>query len=353
MHFQIPLPIACVLVGVFFLSACETTSISTPTPQAVPEAKAPSQIDWTMQSAFGSQLPIIGTHGKRISQEIRGKSNGKIILKYYEPGEAFEALDIFSAVRHERIDAGHSSPAYFVKESPAFVIFSGTPYAPSASEHYSWIRSGEGKQLHDQLYAAYGLKAVPCVMIGEEGLGWFRKPIDSPEDLRGLKIRAFGFGGKVLEELGVSTKTLVGAAIYPALEKGDIDATEFSVPYIDVHLGFYQITKLYYYPSWHQPFSMYEVIFPLRQWNRLSMSQQVLIESVCHENVLASLEEDKRLRAEALDRLRTLYGVDIRKVPQSIWIAGEKAWATVSEELSRQNSDFARIHVTYKKYFSK
>jgi len=349
MHFQAHFPVLCVLAGVLFLSACETTA---PTAQAVPEEKAPDRIDWSMQSAFGSQLPILGSYGERFSREIREKSNGNITLKFYEPGAIFKSLEIFDAVRNKRIDAGYSTGQYFTKKSLAFTIFSGTPYAPSASEHYGWIRSTEGKQLHDGLYAEYGLKAIPCVMIREEGLGWFREPIHSPEDLRGMKIRAFGFGARVLQEFGVSTQLLAGADIYPALEKGVIDATEFSVPYIDIHLGFYQVTKLYYYPSFHQPFSMNEVIVSLSRWAELSVSQQELIESVCHENILASLEEDKRLRAKALEDLRTLHDVDIREVPQSIWASGEKAWVTVYEDLSQKDSDFARIYAAYKKYFS-
>ena len=281
------------------LAACETG----PTAAVDRTAKvdAPGSIRWEMQSAVGSKLRLIGEYGMRFSNEIAARSNGQIQLAFLEPGTRASALQIPGALRGGQFEAGYTSPGYMAETNPAFLIFSGTPFGPSARDHYAWLQEGGGLTLYDDLYARFNLKAVPCVMAGPEGFGWFRRAVQTPDDLRGLKMRFWGIGAKVMRKLGVSIQQQRGADVYPALERGLIDATEYSTPYIDLDLSFYQIAQHYYYPSFHMPFHMFEVVFTRDRWNSLSREQQRLIEDVCHDNVLFAIAEDEPKAVNALE----------------------------------------------------
>jgi TRAP-type mannitol/chloroaromatic compound transport system substrate-binding protein len=240
---------------------------------------------------------------------------------------------------------------YLVAKNPAFAIFAGTPFGPATRDHYAWLREGGGLALHDELYARFNLKAVPCVMIGPNGFGWFRKAVQTPGDLKGLKMRFLGLGARVMSRLGVAVIQLPGGVIYNALDTNLIDAAALLQPYIDVKMRLDRVVEHYYYPSFHRPFTAFEVMFNLDRWRSLSTEQQRLIEEVCHENVVIGIAEDERLTLEALDEIRSR-GVTVHELPPAIWAAARQAWAAVADEESRKSADFRRIYRDYKRYLS-
>ncbi|OZG69701.1 C4-dicarboxylate ABC transporter, partial [Hahella sp. CCB-MM4] len=150
------------------------------------------------------------------------------------------------------VEAGWSTPGYWAGRVPALQLLAAVPFGPQAPEYLAWLKFGGGQEFLDELYEPHNIKSIICAVIAPEASGWFRNEINSVEDLRGLSMRFFGLGAKVMERMGVSTQLLAGGDIFPALELGTIDATEFSMPAIDLNLGFYQVASYYYFPGWHQ-----------------------------------------------------------------------------------------------------
>jgi TRAP-type mannitol/chloroaromatic compound transport system substrate-binding protein len=179
-------------------------------------------------------------------------------------------------------------------------------------------------------------------MIAPEASGWFRRTFTTPEDLAGLKMNASGLGGKVLNKLGVETHTLQEADILIALESGEIDGAEFSMPSIDVKLGFYQLADHYYFPGWHQPSSFFELIINKDRWDALTKTRQAQIKAVCGDNVRYGLAEGEALQYSALKEL-TAKGVKIKRWPAAILSALEDAWKDVALEQSSANTKFREV----------
>ena len=305
-------------------------------------AEGPASVRWKMASSFPGELVQLGTLGKRFERRIQTASNDSLRMKFYEPGALVPALEIFDAVSSGALDAGWSSSGYWAGKIPAMQFFAAVPFGPDPGEYLAWLQFGGGKELSEELYAPYNIHPLQCGMISAEGSGWFREEITSLEDLKGLKMRFFGLGAKVMEKLGVSTQLLAGGDIFPALELGTIDATEFSMPAIDLDLGFYQIAKHYYFPGWHQPSSFLELIINKERWDSLSPAHQAIIEMACGDSVTVGIAEGEAMQFAALKELQAK-GVTFHRWSPEILAALETAWAEVVAEESANNEDFARV----------
>ena len=218
------------------------------------------RVRWNMASWFPSSLTQLGTLGKSMVDRLDRISGGNVQIKFFEPNALIPAKECFDAVAAGSVDACWSTPGYWYGKEPALAMFAAVPFGPRAGEYMGWIYYGGGYELWDAIYEPHGLKSLPCGVIAPEASGWFRKEINSIEDLAGLKMRFFGLGAKVMEKIGVSTQLIAGGDIFPALERGSIDATEYSMPAIDLNLGFYQVAKHYYFPGWHQQATMFELL---------------------------------------------------------------------------------------------
>ena len=189
---------------------------------------------WKMQSTWGSQVAINGESAVYFSNKVKSLSDGKVQLRFHEPNALVPSLEVWDAVKNGSVDAGYTTPGYHAGKIPAVSYFTAVPFGPGASEYHGWFEYGGGQQLKDEIYGEYGLKALNCLTHAPETSGWFRKRINSVDELKGMKMRVFGLGAMVMNKIGVSTQLLAGGDIYPALEKGVIDATEFSMPTHDL-----------------------------------------------------------------------------------------------------------------------
>ena len=196
-------------------------------------------------------------------------SGGKFEVKFYEPGALIPPLECFDAVSKGSIESCWTTPGYHTGKYPRWPSSPRCRSARSFGEFLAWKWFGGGNKLRDEIYAKHGLIAIDCFCIGPETSGWFRKEIKSVEELKGLKMRFFGLGAQVMQKLGVSTQLLAAADIYPALERGVIDATEFSMPTMDIKLGFHQIAKFNYFPGWHQQVSCSDLLMNKKAWDAL------------------------------------------------------------------------------------
>lgn len=299
------------------------------------------RIRWKMGSAYPSRLVQLGSLGVDLSKNVERISGGTFELKFYEPGALVPALEMFDSIANGSLDAAWSTPGYWFGKEPALALFAAVPFGPSASEYVAWMRHGGGQELMDGIYAKHNIKSLLCGVIAPEASGWFREEVKSLDDLNGKKMRFFGLGAKVMEKFGVSTQLLAGADIYPALERGTIDATEFSMPAIDLDLGFYQVAKHYYFPGWHQQSTLFELMMNKEKWEALSDTHKAQLEVACLANFTMGLAEGEAIQGKALETLKSK-GVTIHKWDQASLDRMEKAWEEVAAELAGQNAEFKK-----------
>lgn len=297
---------------------------------------------WQLQSTYAGSLTQLGTLGKRIAEQITAITAGEVTVEFQDPGGVVPALEVFDAVSTGAVESGWSTPGYWAGKVPSLQLFAAVPFGPEAGEYLAWLKFGGGKELFDEIYAEHNIKSLHCAVIAPEASGWFKKEINSVQDLQGLKMRFFGLGAKVMEKMGVSTQLLAGGDIFPALELGTIDATEFSMPAIDLNLGFYQVAKYYYFPGWHQQSTLFDLMINLDLWEGLDETTQLQIETVCDANIAYGLAEGEAIQFGALRELRSK-GVEIRKWSPEVLDALEAAWQEVAKEQAAADADFARV----------
>ena len=251
---------------------------------------------------YGSHLPGLGTPAKYVADNAGVLSNGSVKVKLYEPKKLIGPKEILDAVSSGKVQAGYATPGNWGGKMPAARLFSAVPFGPEAPEYMAWFMYGNGAKLHQELYdnSGYNVKTQICGIIAPETSGWFKKEIKSAEDLKGLKMRFFGLGAEVMEKLGVSTVGLPGGEIFPALEKGAIDATEFSMPAIDKRIGVSKIAKYNYYPGWHQQATAMELLINKDVWSGMSESQQAVITHLCRAATLDALANGEAIQAPVM-----------------------------------------------------
>jgi TRAP-type mannitol/chloroaromatic compound transport system substrate-binding protein len=310
-------------------------------------AEAQDRVRWKMQSAFPSNLSHLGTSGVRLMNTVERVSGGNFELKFFEPGALVPALECFDAASKGSVEACWTTAGYHTGKHPSLAFFTAVPFGPSFGEYFAWMIYGGGKDLQNEIYGRSGMFSIDCNMIGPETSGWFRNRVESLESLRGLKMRFFGLGAQVVQKLGVSTQLLAGADIYPALERGVIDATEFSMPNMDIDLGFHQIAKFNYYPGWHQQSSIGELLMNKAAFDGLSDQNQAILETSCGHNIYANYAETEAKNPEAMNKMLEEYGVNNVRWTDEELAAFETAWNEVLQEQSDEDEDFARIADSY------
>ena len=311
---------------------------------AVSTVQAQERVKWKMQSAFGGQLPHLGTSGVRFSKNISRLSGDKFEIKFYEPGALVPALECFDAASKGSVQSCWTTPGYHTgKLGTGVAFFTAVPFGPQIGEFLAWKRHGGGNAIRDAKYAEFGLVAVDNFCIGPETSGWFKKPVNNLDELKGMKMRFFGLGARVMQKMGVSTQLLAGADIYPALEKGVIDATEFSMPDIDQNLGFYQIAKNNYYPGWHQQISCSELLMNRDAFNKLPDNYKAMIEMAAGESIMATYANTEAKNPAAMNNMLTKYGVTNRRWDDATLATFEAAWNEVVKEESAKDPFFKEI----------
>ena len=311
------------------------------------------RVRWKMQSAFGSQLPHLGTSAVRFSKNIERMSNGRMEIKFFEPGALIPPLECFDAVSKGSIESCWTTPGYHTGKYPALAFFTTVPFGPPIGEFLAWKWFGGGNELRQEIYAKHGLFALDCFSIAPETSGWFRTEIKSVKELQGLKMRFFGLGAQVMQKLGVSTQLLAAADIYPALERGVIDATEFSMPTMDVKLGFHQVVKFNYFPGWHQQSSVSELLMNKAAWDALPANYKAMIEVGLGDSMIHTYVETEHSQFAAMAEMQAKHGVQIKRWSDEDLATIEKAWLEVLKEESAKDPLFKKVADHYLDYRKK
>ncbi len=310
-------------------------------------ANAQKRVKWKMQSTWASNLPSLGTSGVKFVDMIDKMSDGKFQIKFFEPNALVPSLECFDAISKGSIESCWTTPGYHTGKYPALAFFTAVPFGPSLGEFQAWKRFGGGNELRNEIYAKHNLIALDNFCIGPETSGWFREPITSLDQLKGMKMRFFGLGAQVMQRLGVSTQLLAGADIYPALEKGVIDATEFSMPTTDIKYGFYQIAKYNYFPGWHQQISCSEFLMNKESYDALPEPFKVMITAALGETTVDTYAETEATNFGAMAEMRDKHGVTVKRWGDDELAAFEKAWLQVLEEESSKDELFKKVADSY------
>ncbi len=306
-------------------------------------------IRWNMQSAFNGNWPALGDSGVYFANRIGEATDGRIAIRFTDPGRLVPAGQIFDGVSSGSLDAGYAWSGYWVGKIPAAGMFASVPFGPETPEYLSWLYYGGGLDLWRELYAEFNVVPVPCGIQPPESSGWFREEIKSVDDLKGLKVRYSGIAGAVMKKLGASVTLLAGGDIFPNLERGVIDGAEFSTPAVDVLMGFQNVAKNNYYPGWHQPSSILELLVNKDQWDALSSADQALIEVTCDSAMIFGMTKGIADQAEAMKQFEEA-GVTIREWPEEMMTAFREASAEVMEEQAAADEDFARVWDSLKSF---
>jgi TRAP-type mannitol/chloroaromatic compound transport system substrate-binding protein len=231
---------------------------------------AQDKVRWKMHAAFPSNMKVLGTNGVRVAETVTKLSGGSLTLRHFEPNALVPAYTYIDALGQGSVESAYGVAGVHVAKNPALAFFAAVPFGPPPGEYLAWIKHGGGGALMDEMYGKLNVKGLVCGILPPEASGWYRQEIKSLADLSGKKIRFFGYGGKVLEKFGVSPQLLAPGDIYPALELGTIDATEFSIPSADEGLGLHQVAKHYYFPGWHQPSTLQQLEMHKPAYDKLS-----------------------------------------------------------------------------------
>ena len=323
------------LVGVFAVFALMITF-------SFQQLNAAEKIRWKVQSTFNTGWPALGDPIARLADTLNKATDGRIQLKVYEPGKILPPLEISPSISKGDLPAAYNYMAYDQGRIPAAVLFAAVPFGMEPWEYAAWWFEGEGSKLANDIYNKQNIKVLLCSTIGPETAGWYRNPITSLDDLKGLKIRFSGLGGMVLNEIGASATLMAGGEIFAALEKGTLDATEYSMPAIDEVLGFHKITKFNLFPGWHQVSTSTHFMVNLDLWNKIGPADQALFEMACTAAAMRAITTGEFLQGKQIASFPSK-GVTAARLPDSVLRELQKVSAKVMAEQSAKDADFKKV----------
>ena len=305
------------------------------------------EVNWRLATSFPPSTDILHGAGIRVAQRVADLTGGKFTMRVYAAGEIVPALQVMDAVMQGTVQCGVSPGYYYIGKNPALAFDTAIPFGLSTRQQYAWMQYGGGLDLVNRIYAEFGVISFVCNSTGGQMGGWFREPVNSLSELAGLRFRIPGIGGEIMSRLGVTVQNLGAAEIYPALERGAIDATEWVGPYDDEKLGFYQVAKNYYYPGWWEPGVTMGLLINLDAYNELPEAYQQILQAVCGETFADRLAAYDNANPLALQRLINEHGVEVREYPQDIMDA---AWRESNAYLEEQSADDATFREVYESY---
>ncbi len=325
---------------------------------AVTFGKAPAVIaskkyNWKMVTTWPPHFPVLGEGADFLAKWIEEMSDGRLKIHVYGGGELVPPLGVFDAVSQGTVEMGHGAAYYWAGKMPACQFFAAVPFGFNAQQMNAWLYGGGGWELWKELYASFNVVPFPAGNTGVQMGGWFNKEIKSLDDFKGLKMRIPGLGGKVVARAGGNAVLVAGGEIYTNLDRGVIDATEWVGPYHDLKMGFYKAAKYYYYPGWHEPGTVLEVMVNKRAWEGLPKDLQAIVETACWRSNIWMLSEFDAKNEDSLQELVNKHGVQLRKFPDDVLRGLRKLANEVVEELAQSDPASKKVYASYQAFRKK
>ena len=303
--------------------------------------------NWRLVTSWPKNYPGLGMAPERIADLVEEMSDGQMKITVYGAEEQVPAFGVFDAVSSGSHQMGHSGGYFWKGKVPAAQFFTSVPFGLTADEINAWVNRGGGIELWREIYAPFNIYPIPAGNTGTQMFGWFNKEINSLEDIKGLKMRIPGIGGEVLKEAGGIPVTLPGGELFTALQTGVIDATEWVGPYNDLTFGFHQAAKYYYYPGWHEPGPMLELLINIDAWNSLPKHLQVIIETASKAVNQDMLDEYLAKNNQALTELVEVHGVELRRLPDDVIEEFREISNSILDDLAKEDETISKVYKSY------
>ncbi|MDX3907310.1 MAG: TRAP transporter substrate-binding protein [Pigmentiphaga sp.] len=300
-------------------------------------------VNWRLASSFPRSADAIYSGGEAVAKYVSEATGGKFSIRVFPAGEIVPALQVLDSVQNGTIECGHSASYYYYGKDPTLSFDAAVPFGLNTRQMNAWMRHGDGLKLLRDVFKKYNVVNFPCGYTGTQMGGWFRNEIKSVDDLKGLKFRVSAFAGAVLSRLGVVPQQIAGGDIYPALEKGTIDAAEWIGPYDDEKLGFHKVAKNYYYPGWWEGTLQVSLYVNQDAYNKLPKHYQAALDQAC---AAATNDMIAKYDAENPAALRRLVsqGAQLRAFPKPVMDACYAEANKLYAEMSAKSPDFKRVY---------
>jgi TRAP-type mannitol/chloroaromatic compound transport system substrate-binding protein len=329
------------------LGAAATAGAATIAAPAI--AQSMPSVKWRMASSFPKSLDAVYGGGTHVAKRVAEATDGRFEIRVFASGEIVPALQVLDAVQNGTVECGHSTSSFYIGKDPTFAFDSAVPFGLNFRQQSAWMQQGGGMELMRELFKDYNVVQFPAGTATAQMAGWYRKEIKTVQDLAGLKMRIAGLAGQVVAKLGVVPQQIAGSDIYPALEKGTIDAAEWNGPYDDEKLGFYKVAKYYYYPGWWEGGTQITLMANQQAWESLPKHYQSALETACAD---ATLWMQGKYDAENMKALKRLVanGAQLRPFSREVLQACYGASVEVMDEIAATNPRFKKVYENWKTF---
>jgi TRAP-type mannitol/chloroaromatic compound transport system substrate-binding protein len=337
-----------------FLTATAAGAAGTLAAPAIVTAQA--AFNWKMTSFYGPNAAFYSTgpgSAKDLISRIEAMSNGRIKIQFFGAGELIPAGEGFDAVSAGTVEMNYANAYFWTGKSFAAQYFTAVPFGLNFQGFNGWYYDGGGAALWREVYDRFNLVPILCGNTGVQMTGWFKKPIEKVEDFKGVKMRIPGLAGRAYQALGVDVRLLPAGEIFPALERGVIDAAEFVGPFLDRQLGLHRAAKYYYTTGWHETATASELIVNKAAWNRLPADLKAIIENACAACNVISEAWCQKNNAEAMEDLIKNQGVIAAPLPDSVVKALREANDKILAEAVARDPVTKKVHDSYMGYKAK
>ena len=332
--------------GTFLLSGCGKK----PRPNGSPAVHTKKSFTWKMVTAWPPHFPVMGEGADYLAHWIEEMSGGRLKIQVYGGGELIPPLQAFDAVSQGSVEMGHGASYYWAGKLPAAQFFAAVPFGMNAQQMNAWLYSGGGLKLWENVYKDFNLIPMPVGNSGTQMGGWFNKEINSLSDVKGLKMRIPGLGGKVISRAGGSAILSAGGEIYTNLERGVIDATEWVGPYHDYKMGFHNIATYYYYPGWHEPGTVIELFVNKFAFEKLPKDLQQIIRTASYQSNLWMLSEFESKNNLYLQKLINEHKVQLKPFPKDVLRSFKKFSTEVIDDVISKDQISRKVYESFSKF---
>ena len=328
------------------------TAVAAATIIDAPNVIAQAKVQWRMSTAFTASLDMHHGAAQQLAKAVDEMSGGRFRIEVFPGGQIMPPFECFDAASRGTIEAFMASPQYWNSREPALEWFGTIPFGMNAQGMAAWYHQGDGRKLWEEAYATFNLVPRPAFPVAPQMGGWFRRKINAIGDFKGLKVRIPNLGGKVVARVGAATILTPGSEIYAALERGVIDAAEFSGPHDDMKLGLHKTARYYYYPGWHEPGTVNDFGFNKKAYEALPIDLRRTLDHAAAAVQLYSLTDYHTKNATALQRLKTEFKgkVEVLPFPASVLRDLKKVAAAVVKEESEKTPMARKVHASFTKF---
>lgn len=315
----------------------------------VARAQSKAKVRWRLVSSFPTALDVIHGGIKEIAEKVSVLTNGELEISVFPAGEIVPGYQVLDAVEQNTVQCGVTGGFYYLGKSPALVFDTCVPFGMTPRQQNAWMTYGGGLELMREVYGRFNVLQFPCGGTGAQMGGWFRKEIKKPEDLKGLRIRTPGFVSEVYAKLGAVPQQIAHSDVYPALEKGTLDAVEIIGPHDDEKLGLWKAARYYYAPGVLELDAQLSFIVGKQAWESLSDAHKNAIESACSEVKFKMIAKYDTVNIAALRRLLA-NGVQLRYWPVEVVKEMHRATLDLLQEKARQDATFAKVYQSWNSF---